>query len=31
MNYPPGKIILLDEFEDNPEKWIGDYFRVVGK
>ena len=31
MNYPPGKIMLLDEFENNPDRLIGEYFRVVGK
>jgi len=30
-NYSPGKIILLDEIEDNTEKWIGEYLRVAGK
>ncbi|RIA87907.1 hypothetical protein C1645_827124 [Glomus cerebriforme] len=34
MKFPPGKIILLDEFDDfevNSEKWIGNYFRIAGK
>ncbi|CAG8437086.1 2386_t:CDS:2 [Funneliformis caledonium] len=30
-SYPPGKIILLDEIENNTKNWFGEYLRIAGK
>ncbi|CAI2168801.1 11741_t:CDS:2 [Funneliformis geosporum] len=30
-SYPPGKIILLDEIENNTKHWFGEYLRIAGK